>query len=99
MNLSNCWEFKACGREPDGLNCSDLGVCPAATETKLDAVNRGKNGGRACWAITGTLCKGEVQGVYAQKIGDCMKCDFYRLVQYEEGEKFTFTKEILEIIQ
>ncbi len=31
-----------------------------------------------CWAIAGTFCHGEVQGQFAQKIGDCRKCVVYK---------------------
>lgn len=31
-----------------------------------------------CWAVAGTFCHGEVQGAFAQKIGDCRKCPVYR---------------------
>ena len=31
-----------------------------------------------CWQNTGTFCKGEVQGVFAQKYGNCQKCSFYQ---------------------
>jgi hypothetical protein len=60
-------------REPDGKKTRELGACPAAAETKLDGVNDGKNGGRSCWAIAGTLSEGETQGTYAQKLGNCLK--------------------------
>lgn len=73
----NCWEYKKCGREPGGINVPELGVCIAATETMLDGVHGGKNGGRACWAVCGTLCGGEVQGTFAEKMGNCKICDFY----------------------
>ena len=80
----NCWEHKKCGREPGGSNVLELGVCPAATETKADGINGGKNGGRVCWAIAGTLCEGEIQGTYASKLGFCLICDFCQLVLKEE---------------
>lgn len=35
-------------------------------------------GGDRCWAVAGTFCHGEVQGSFAQKIGDCRKCVVYR---------------------
>jgi len=35
-------------------------------------------GGFRCWAVAGTFCHGEVQGSFAQKIGDCRKCVVYR---------------------
>jgi len=81
----NCWEFKQCGRQPGGHKEHELGVCPAAAERRTDGINRGKNAGRCCWAIAGTLCKGELQGVFAQKVGNCMKCDFFSQVAQEEG--------------
>ena len=30
-----------------------------------------------CWLIAGTFCGGEVQGRFAQKLGDCAKCEVY----------------------
>jgi len=87
MNV-NCWEFKKCKREPGGANADELGVCPAAVESEKDGVNNGKNAGRICWAVTGTLCKGEIQGTFARKVTDCVNCDFYKLVSKEEGKKF-----------
>jgi diguanylate cyclase (GGDEF)-like protein len=30
-----------------------------------------------CWQVSGTYCAGKVQGVFAQKYGDCRKCDVY----------------------
>lgn len=32
-----------------------------------------------CWQVAGTHCGGEVQGVFANKLGKCEKCDVYRL--------------------
>jgi two-component system, NtrC family, sensor histidine kinase HydH len=31
-----------------------------------------------CWSIAGTFCRGEVQGTFARKIGDCRKCVVYK---------------------
>lgn len=84
----NCWEYKGCGREPAGEHVADLGVCPASITTKTDGTNDGDNGGRACWAVTGTLCDGVVNGSFAAKIGNCMDCDFYKIVLCEEGDHF-----------
>ncbi|MBI5204670.1 MAG: hypothetical protein HZA11_07120 [Nitrospirae bacterium] len=94
----NCWEVKKCGREPGGVNVKELGVCPAATEDRLDGVHEGKNAGRACWVVAGTFCKGEVQGFFARKYKDCEKCDFYQMVRKEEGAKFTFSYVLLNMI-
>lgn len=91
----NCWEFKRCGREPNGARAKELGVCPAATETRTDGMNCGKNGGRTCWAMAGTLCGGKVQGSFAEKLANCMSCDFYQLVGREEGAKHESSKAIL----
>jgi len=82
----NCWEFKRCGRQPHGPKAKELGVCPAATQGGLDGVHSGTNAGRACWVVAGTFCGGEVQGTYANKSTNCRQCDFYKLVEKEEGE-------------
>lgn len=84
----NCWEAKKCGRQPGGSRVSDLGVCPAAIEDKANGMNGGRHGGRVCWALSGTLCGGAVQGTFAQKLSTCMQCDFYHLVQTEQGKTF-----------
>ncbi|WP_440950970.1 two-CW domain-containing protein [Methanosphaerula subterraneus] len=95
MTHLNCWEFKKCGREPGGENASELGICPASTETLTDGVNHGKNGGRACWAISGTMCGGKVQGTFATKVGTCLNCEFYQQVQWEEKPRFETSSKIL----
>jgi len=96
MTKLNCWEFKKCGREPGGEKVAELGVCPAAIETRTNDVNSGKNGGRSCWAISGTMCEGKVQGSYAVKIGNCLNCEFYQKVQREEKPRFETSVKILE---
>lgn len=85
---NNCWEIKKCGREPGGVKVAELGECAAATHTPAHGINNGKNGGRICWAITGTLCGGTVQGTYAQKQVTCMVCEQYSAVMKEEGIRF-----------
>jgi hypothetical protein len=95
MTKLNCWEFKKCGREPGGVKATELGICAAATEASVSGSNNGKNGGRSCWAIAGTLCGGAVQGSFAEKLGNCMKCEFYKLVGAEEGSGFMASKAIL----
>jgi hypothetical protein len=81
----NCWEFKKCGRQPGGPKVAELGVCVAATNGASKGANDGKNGGRICWAVAGTLCGGKVQGTYAQKVANCVQCPFFILVKQEEG--------------
>ena len=94
MKKRNCWEFKKCGREPGGAHESELGVCPAAIETRLDGTNGGTNGGRACWAIAKTLCVGKVEGTFSAKVGNCLLCAFYKAVCKEEGARFEGTAKI-----
>ena len=53
-----------------------------------DGLNGGKNGGRICWAIAGTICGGKVLGTFAQERKTCLKCEFYLLVKEEEGIDF-----------
>lgn len=95
MPKKNCWEVKDCGREPGGGKVRELGVCFAAIERRLHGINGGENGGRACWAITGTLCGGKVQGTFASKLGNCLLCEFYQAVKQEEGKDCVSTKEII----
>ena len=96
MAKKNCWEFKKCGREYGGAKAKELGVCAAATELRLHGIHEGKNAGRSCYAVAGTLCGGKVQGVFAAKMSNCMGCDFYKEIQHEEGEKMVGIKKILE---
>jgi len=84
MAKLNCWEHKKCGREPGGIHADELGVCAAATEERLNGFNGGKNAGRLCWAVAGTLCYGKTSGTFAKKLQSCMGCDFLKLVTHEE---------------
>jgi len=88
----NCWEFMKCGREPAGDKVAELGICPAASDSSFDGLNLGKNAGRICWAVAGTLCGGKVQGTFAEKRVSCIDCDFFKLVQVEEGISTSQTK-------
>ncbi|MHB8883143.1 MAG: two-CW domain-containing protein [Thermodesulfovibrionales bacterium] len=82
--LLNCWEFMKCGK----ASKSQSDLCPAATEVMADKLNRGKNGGRMCWAVAGTHCHGGIQGAYAEKILLCSDCDFRTKVLEEERAGF-----------
>jgi CRP-like cAMP-binding protein len=84
-NKLNCWEVLMCGREPGGKNAAEFGVCPAAADQSFDGINTGKCGGRICWAVAGTFCGGCAQGTFAEKRPSCLQCDFYQMVQEEEG--------------
>ena len=99
MSMTNCWEYLKCGRGPEGEKVDDLGVCPAATEARVDGVNRGKKGGRACWMIDGTFCNDKVQGSYTAKFKDCISCDFYKMVMEEEGPNIASSFKILSLLK
>ena len=90
---SNCWEAMQCGREPGGSKVRELGVCPAATDTSCDGLNGGSNGGRICWAVSGSLCGGERQGTHAEKLPGCFVCRFFQRVRAEQGwQRFVLLK-------
>ncbi len=81
----NCWEFKKCGRERNGKNVQEMGVCPAALDDSFDGINSGINGGRICWAVAGTFCEGQKQGTFHVKRESCVRCDFFKMVSRQEG--------------
>jgi len=99
MKKKNCWEMKKCGREPGGKKVHELGVCSATTDQRLDSVHEGKNAGRACWVMAGTLCGGTVQGTFAQKYNHCEVCDFYKTVREEERGSFVFSIVLLKLLK
>ena len=84
-----------CGRQYGEEKTKELGVCPAASYEKLDGAHGGKNAGRVCWVIAGTMCGGEVQGSFAKKYEDCRKCEFYQRVREEEGSHFLITVDLI----
>lgn len=88
----NCWEYMECGCEPGGFNAERLGVCPAAIDKDFDGTNTGKNGGRYCWAITGTLCDGKPQGSFAGKFEDCHECSFFKIIEQQQGSHFVLLR-------
>ncbi len=61
-NETKCWEYMKCGRDKDATT-----KCPAYP-----------NFGRICWAVAGTFCEGKVQGTFAQKYENCVKCEFFQ---------------------
>ena len=95
----NCWEVMMCGREPGGKNIAEFGVCPAAADPSFDGINSGKCGGRICWAVAGTLCGGCTQGSFVDKRPSCLDCDFYQMVQDEEGMANRRTKFLQFVFQ
>ena len=87
----NCWEFLECGREPGGKKAEKSGICPASIDTSTDGLNGGKNGGRICWAISGTFSGERIEGFYAKKLLSCRSCKFFKHVRGEEGSTFSFS--------
>jgi len=53
-----------------------------------------------CWQVAGTHCGGEVQGVFAQKLGKCEKCEVYQMARADRiaalGETFNNMMAMLE---
>ncbi len=97
MTKRNCWEVKRCGRQPGGTNAQRDGICPASTLTAVNGVNGGVNGGRACWALTGTLSgpAEKVQGTFARDMTTCYACKFYEQVMTEELDQFEGAAQIV----
>ena len=81
----NCWDVLRCGREPGGDKIDGKGPCPAAVDEEANGVNSGTNGGRVCWAISGTFCGMQVAGSAAARLISCLSCDFFTQVLQEEG--------------
>lgn len=69
----NCWEYKKCGREAGGAREKEMGLCPAFPDH-----------GTQCARVSGTYCDGEVQGSFALKLANCMKCDYYKSEHYDK---------------
>lgn len=82
---TNCWESLRCGRQPGGERVDEEGICPAAVEKESDGLNSGTNGGRICWAISGTFCGRQANGSEAVRLISCLSCNFFSQVLKEEG--------------
>lgn len=74
MTLLRCWEIRKCGREKGGINEALLGPCRAYPDR-----------GHSCWMVTGTLCGGKIQGTFAQKDLNCLRCEVYQLYNLRSG--------------
>lgn len=98
MKKLNCWQYKHCGREAGGKNAHELGICPATMAKEVDTLHGGVNGGRCCWAVTGTLCEGKVQGSVGAKTKNCLKCEFFQLVSQEEGNDLVGVDKIIALL-
>ncbi len=90
MQVLNCWEFTKCGREPGGAKVAELGVCPVALAEKYDKINRGKNAGRICWLVGGSLCDIKYKGKRQKKQWECSQCKVFQIIREEEGDNFIY---------
>jgi hypothetical protein len=82
--LKTCWELMGCGREIGGRNEQALGECIASKEEL----------GHSCWSIAGTLCRGRVQGTFAEKEANCVRCEVFRLYHRTLGSQGKRVKEL-----
>ncbi|MCI4625964.1 MAG: hypothetical protein L3V56_08375 [Candidatus Magnetoovum sp. WYHC-5] len=88
----NCWQFMNCGREPFGWALQEEGPCPASTESTYDCINSGINAGRFCWAVVGSFSNiGRNSGCFCQNNTSCLFCDFFKIVESEEGKNFALS--------
>lgn len=99
MPKLNCWEYMRCERGKGGAKAGEMGVCPASTVTSVNGLNGGKNGGRTCWVVSGTLCDGKIQDGFSKNFATCMVCDFYKLVVNEESTGWVGAADILRKLQ
>jgi len=98
MGKLNCWEFKKCGSLNDRESRENFRKCLVPGMTMYDGVHGGKNAGRVCWLIPDTRCDSELQSTFANKLKHCSGCDFYKLVEKEEGDRLEMPMKILENI-
>lgn len=83
--MKNCWEKMQCGREPGGAREAKLGTCPVAEFVMADGFLGGKNGGRACIFIVGSLAPAERANTCTHLVNharrECFQCDFFRALK------------------
>jgi len=98
LTKTNCWDFKECGRTIESKGVKELVVCPAFSETRLHRINAGKNGGRCCWLIPGTLCGGRIQRSFVPKSVACRRCNFKSFVLNEENSNCIVSDKFLNML-
>ncbi|GAB6158385.1 hypothetical protein JCM39194_15850 [Desulfotomaculum varum] len=59
----------------DSIVCWEIMNCPEDRKNQCPAFTEKR--GTECWKVPRTLCRGELQGTMAQKIGACRQCNFY----------------------
>jgi len=84
----NCWEFKNCGREKNGLMVPILGECAVYSYMKFDGLNEGQAAGRACWMVPHAPVKTDAATPTCSR--RCYSCEFYKRVVFEQEEAACF---------
>ncbi len=67
---------EAIKRNPN-IKCWEIKNCPPDRKVACPAFL--ENEGDICWRTTGTMCGGNLQGSYEDKIANCMKCNVYEI--------------------
>jgi trans-2-enoyl-CoA reductase len=70
--------------------CWDIKNCPSDRQKGCPAY---PNRGDKCWMVTGTLCGGEEQGSYHDKIIKCKSCDVYVML-HDSPQQLDVKREI-----
>lgn len=60
------------------MNCWEFKNCGRDKSNDCPAY---PSNGMECWRVAGTMCGGKVQGTFAQKLANCMDCDYYKKVK------------------
>ncbi|MCK5613344.1 hypothetical protein KAR91_66355 [Candidatus Pacearchaeota archaeon] len=89
MSKQNCWEFMNCGKEPEGSKSTYIGVCPVSIKSPMNGINDGKNAGRICWRVAGSLSGNNAMALCDVNVENCLKCEFYNHVRQQEIQSFT----------
>jgi DNA-binding XRE family transcriptional regulator len=63
------------GSKDGGKHCWDIQACPMEVREKCPAWEF--QSGHLCWFISGTMCKGEVQGSWENKMQICRECKVF----------------------
>jgi hypothetical protein len=95
----NCWEFMKCQRQHGERHVSDLGICPATQEKRLDSVHGvSMQEGVAGLSSREHSAKGKSRGLFARKFNSCQICDFYQTVKKEEFHNFQLSAVLMKKI-
>jgi DNA-binding XRE family transcriptional regulator len=70
------------GSELVQRRCWEMTGCPSDRRQKCMAYSSGQ--GHLCWFLTGTLCQGERQCSWRDKLSLCLGCSFFKLLQQGE---------------